>query len=132
MIPKHFERSTTFFLLITTAYLTYYFHSEITAVLTYVDLNIIKPHEVVWKSLLLGIGIAFFAVWIGVLLKWFWWEPRQERKLRELTERRRKEKEKQRQRKEKAQISQMESAMQDCFIMFLLEERRLVEVEAKQ
>jgi len=65
-MTKRISRPTAIFLMIVTAYVTYYFHADITEVLVWTDQTIIQPYATLWTNLILALGIGsvcFMAGW---------------------------------------------------------------------
>lgn len=121
------KRPTVFALVLAVAFFMYYFHGEINDFIDFVDAQVITPYEVVWHYVFMG-GIVFLSIWTAVIIKWFAYEPWRARKIiREREEEMQKETEK----KMKKRLGLEETAIQDCFIMFLLENaKKFKEAEA--
>lgn len=68
-MTQRISRSTAILLIIVTAYVTYYFHADITEVLVWTDQTIIKSHEQLLTNLILAVSIGFVCFMGG----WGFW-----------------------------------------------------------
>lgn len=68
-MTQRISRSTAIFLMIVTAYITYYFHADITEGLVWTDQTIIQPHGQLLSNLILGVAIGFVCFMSG----WGFW-----------------------------------------------------------
>lgn len=70
MIPRKISRGTTAFLMLLTAWVVYYYHTDIGTALTWTDYNIIQPYGrllidlVVTAGVTMVIGFASWGFWI--------------------------------------------------------------------
>ena len=68
-MTQRISRSTAILLMIVTAYVTYYFHADITEGLVWTDQTVIQPHGQLLSNFILGLGIGFVCVMTG----WGFW-----------------------------------------------------------